>query len=124
MTDPFDEVIAKIADPDQARIMRETFDWIHERFPRLERKVAWKQAMFTDHGTFIIGLSVSAKNLMIGPELVAMDRFGDRAEEAGHTRTKQLIRMSWAKPIDRELLADIVQFNIDDKKDVTTFWRP
>jgi len=34
-----------------------------------------------------------------------------------------LMRLPWNKPVNYDLLKKIIAFNIEDKKDVTTYWR-
>ena len=42
-------------------------EWAERTFSGLEPRVAWNQPVFTDHGTFIIGISVSAGHLAVSP---------------------------------------------------------
>ncbi len=41
----------------------------------------------------------------------------------GFKHTKMLIHFPWDKPVDYGLLGTLIDFNIADKADVTTFWR-
>ncbi|CAB0991938.1 iron chaperone [Corynebacterium diphtheriae] len=34
-----------------------------------------------------------------------------------------MVRLPWDQPIPFDLLRDVIAFNIDDKRDVTSFWR-
>ncbi|SDN63689.1 iron chaperone [Alkalicoccus daliensis] len=119
----FEEFLAKIDDPDQQERTEEVLQWVKDKFPQLEPKIAWNQPMFTDHGTFIIGFSVSKKHLAVAPEAAGIEKFAEAAKEAGYDHTKQLIRIPWNKPVSFSLLEEIIRFNMEDKKDCETFWR-
>ena len=49
--------------------------------------------MFTDHGTFIIGFSVSKKHLAVAPEKVTIAHVEDDIVKAGYDYTEQLISL-------------------------------
>ncbi len=121
--DVFSEFLAGIEDPQHRARTEEVLGWVGERFPDLEPRVAWNQPMFTDHGTFIIAFSVSKGHLAVAPEKVALDHFADEINEAGYAYSKMLFRIPWSKPVDWSLLERIIAFNIEDKADVSTFWR-
>lgn len=79
--------------------------------------------MFTDHDTYIIGFSVAKKHLAVAPEAAGINRFADEIVKAGYERTNLLMRIKWEHPIDYALLARMIEFNISDKADCSTFWR-
>nr|WP_062049276.1 iron chaperone [Bacillus sp. JCM 19034] len=99
------------------------FNWITEKYPKLETGIKWKQPMFTDHGTFIIGFSVSKKHLSVAPEQVAISHVEEDIQKAGYEYTKEIIRIPWNREVDYELLEKMIDFNIWDKANCTTFWR-
>ena len=119
----FEEYLETIENLEQRARLQEVLDWVSETFPGLERRVAWKQPMFTDHGTFIIGFSVAKKHIAVSPEKVTLDRFDQKIAEAGFGRTSQLIRIPWESPVPWELLREMIAFNIEDKAECATFWR-
>ncbi|KQY94928.1 iron chaperone [Paenibacillus sp. Root52] len=119
----FAEYLASIDNPEHKERTEEVLKWITEKFPSLKTKIAWNQPMFTDHETFIIGFSVSKQHLAVAPEKVVIDQFSEEIVQAGYEHTNQLIRMKWKLPIDYSLLERIIEFNIKDKADCTTFWR-
>lgn len=80
--------------------------------------------MFTDHGTFIIGFSVAKHHLAVAPERAGIVRFSDEIVRAGYEHSKKLLRIRWGQPVDYALLERIIAFNIADKADCTSFWRP
>lgn len=119
----FAKYLAGIDHPKHRERVEKVLTWIQNNYPNLKPEIKWNQPMFTDHGTFIIGLSVAKKHLAVAPESAAITHVKDDIEKAGYDYTKQLIRIPWDHPIDYSLLEKIIKFNISDKADCTTFWR-
>ncbi|MEO2213244.1 iron chaperone [Paenibacillus amylolyticus] len=119
----FAEFIARIDNPEHQARTEEVLNWITEKFPNLKQKIAWNQPMFTDHETFIIGFSVSKQHLAVAPEKAGIIRFSEEITQAGYDHTKELIRMKWKQEIDFSLLERMIEFNIADKAECSTFWR-
>lgn len=117
------EWLAEISDDKQREQARAILNWVSETFPQLKFAIKWNQPVFTDHGTYILGLSASTKHISVAPEEQAVTKFIDRIEEAGYTHTHQLFRITTHQPIDYDLLKDVINFNIEDKQGVTSFWR-
>ncbi|WP_037288708.1 iron chaperone [Saccharibacillus sacchari] len=121
--DVFAEYLDKVDDPLQRERLENIFAWVHETFPDLGAKIAWNQPMFTDHETFIIAFSTAKAHMSVAPEKAALDRFADKIAASGYTHTNQLFRIPWKSQVDYDLLKEIIEFNIEDKADCTTFWR-
>ncbi|WP_458126835.1 iron chaperone [Paenibacillus sp. Z3-2] len=119
----FAEFIARIDNPEHQARTEEVLNWVTEKFPNLKQKIAWNQPMFTDHETFIIGFSVSKQHLAVAPEKAGINRFSEEITQAGYDHTKELVRMKWKQEIDFSLLERMIEFNIADKADCSTFWR-
>ncbi|KAA8745875.1 iron chaperone [Paenibacillus sp. UASWS1643] len=119
----FAEFIARIDNPEHQARTEEVLNWIIEKFPNLKQKIAWNQPMFTDHDTFIIGFSVSKQHLAVAPEKAGINRFSEEITQAGYDHTKELVRMKWKQEIDFSLLERMIEFNIKDKAECSTFWR-
>ncbi|MCR8642015.1 iron chaperone [Paenibacillus sp. N1-5-1-14] len=119
----FEEYLAQIANPDHRARTEEVLAWVSKKFPDLVPKVAWNQPMFTDHDTFIIGFSVSKQHLAVAPERSGIIHFATEIVQAGYDHTNQLLRIKWKSPVDYALLERMIEFNIMDKADCTTFWR-
>lgn len=119
----FAEYLAKIDNPVHRAATEEVLAWVIQEFPQLTPKIAWNQPMFTDHGTYIIGFSVSKAHMAVAPEKAGMDHFADAIKQAGLDHTKLLVRMKWTSPVDFTLLRQMIEYNIADKADCTTFWR-
>ena len=103
--------------------LRQIFDWITKTFPSLEYKTLWKQPMFLEHGTFIIGFSASNKHFSVSPEEKGMEQFSKKIKEAGYTQSKNLFRIKWDEPVNFFLLEQIINYNRIDKANDTAFWR-
>ncbi|MDF2822336.1 MAG: frataxin [Clostridiales bacterium] len=119
----FTEYLARIDNPQHQAQVEEVLDWITKKFPKLVPKIAWNQPMFTDHETFIIGFSVSKQHMAVAPERVCINQFSDEIEQAGYDHTKELIRIRWDSPLILSLLEKIIEFNILNKAECSTFWR-
>lgn len=61
------DYLAQAKAPQRRVRMAEVLEWAERTFSGLEPRVAWNQPMFTDHGTFIVGISVSAGHLAVSP---------------------------------------------------------
>jgi len=119
----FKEFIAKIDSPKMRNRTEEVLNWIIKNYPQLEQKIGWNQPMFADHGTFIIGFSVSKNHLAATPEMFGITRFSDEIIKSGYEHTKMLFKIKWDDQIDYGLLQRMIDFNILDKKNCSTFWR-
>lgn len=104
--------------------MVEVLKWVHATYPDLGLRIAWNQPMFTHHGTFIVGFSAASKHMSIAPEGQTVIDFADILAERGTDHGKKFIRQPWAKPFDYELLGMLIDHQLKEKKDVTSFWRP
>lgn len=121
--DVFAEYLAKIDNPVHQATVEEVLAWVLQEFPQLEPRIGWTQPMFTDHGTYIIGFSVAKGHMAVAPEKAGMDHFEEILKQGGVDHTKLLIRMKWTNPVDYGLLRQLIEYNIADKADCTSFWR-
>jgi uncharacterized protein YdhG (YjbR/CyaY superfamily) len=119
----FEEYLAAEVTEEQRKVLEPLFQHILAEFPNLETRIAWNQPMFTDHGTFILGISSSKKHFSVSPEVKTMAEFSTRIEQSGYSQTKNIFRILWNQPVDEKLIFDIVRFNIEDKADYQKFWR-
>lgn len=119
----FEGYLGEIDNLEHREKTKKVLTWVSETFPNLSPRIAWNQPMFTDHGTFIIGFSISKKHLAVAPEEEAIDKFSKDIVEAGFSHTKQLFRIPWDKEVNYLLLEKIIEFNISDKAGYSTFWR-
>ncbi|WP_089610738.1 iron chaperone [Dehalobacterium formicoaceticum] len=119
----FQIFLDSIGESDKRERMESILNNIKDKFPQLNEEIKWNQPMFSDHGTFIIGFSVAKGHIAVAPEAVVISLFEKEIEEAGYTHTQELFRIKWADNVDFELLYKMVAYNIEDKKDMTNFWR-
>ncbi len=122
--DIFADYIEGIQAPDQREKFAELIAWVRETFPTLEERIAWGMPTFTDHGTFIISFNVTKKALAFSPEGRGIQQFAMRMSEAGWKPLTMKVNIPWSLPIDYNLLAEVISFNVEDKRDVSTYWRP
>lgn len=122
--DTFNTFLETIDNDKYRTTLSEVLNWIADTFPNLETTIKWNQPMFTDHGTFIIGFSVAKQHFSIAPEAKALNEYAQQIEAAGYSQTNNLFRIKWSQDIDYALLKDIIQYNIEDKSNCDTFWRP
>jgi uncharacterized protein YdhG (YjbR/CyaY superfamily) len=119
----FADYLATIDNPQHRSRMEEVLTWVMNTYPNLTPKIAWNQPMFTDHGTFIIGFSVAKRHMAVAPEKAGINHFADDIVQAGYDHTKELVRITWDRPVDFSLLKKMIAFNINDKAECSTFWR-
>lgn len=119
-----DEFLATIPNDDNRERMVDVLVWVGLTYPELKLRIAWNQAMFTHHGTYIIGFSAASKHMAIAPERATMIRFEQVMHERGTDFGKMFARQPWNKPFDYELLDAFIQHQLAEKQDITSFWRP
>lgn len=119
----FNDFLQSLENDKQTATMEAIFNWISETFPELEITVKWNQPMYTHHGTFIIAFSKSKQHFSVAPEAKGMAEFTEQIEAARYSQTNNLFRIKWTQDVNYALLKSIIQFNIEDKADCTTFWR-
>lgn len=119
-----DEYLETIPSDDNRARMVDVLAWVVLTYPELELRVAWNQPMFTHHGTYIIGFSAASKHMAMAPERATMIRFEPVMRERGTDFGKMFARQPWNKPFDFELLNAFIQHQLEEKQDITSFWRP
>lgn len=119
----FEEYLSGITDMEKRARMVEILKWVSGHFPELEPRVAWNQPMFTDHGTFIIGFSMSKQHIAVSPEKAGIDHFLAEIENVGYGHGTNLFRIKWGDYINYTLLEKVIKFNREEKSNCTSFWR-
>jgi hypothetical protein len=112
-----------ISNTDHRNRMMELLTWIETTFPQLKLEYKWRQAMFTDHGTFIIGFSVASEHFAVALEKYGLETFRARLHDVGYHAGSMLFRIRFDQAVDHRLLGDMIRFNIIDKRACRTFWR-
>lgn len=119
----FEGYLKRIENPEQRERMTSVLQWVNHNFPKLTPRLSWNQAVFTNHGTFIIGFSRARQYLSVVPEEPVIARFRGAIEERGYGCTRGQICMRWDMPVDFSLLDALIRYNIEDKANCHTFWR-
>lgn len=119
----FEDYVSTIEDKNQREKLQLIGDWMEDAFPQLKVKFGWGQPMFTDHGTFIIGFKKTKKYITVSPEVAGMKCFVSAIEKAEYVHTDNTFRIGWQQVIDWDLLAAIIDYNIEEKASYTGFWR-
>jgi uncharacterized protein ydhG len=69
-----DEFLAAIPDDNRERMV-DVLVRVGLTYPELKLRIAWNQAMFIHHGTYIIGFSAASKHMAMAPDRATMIRF-------------------------------------------------
>lgn len=120
--DDFLETIDKEAHREKLKNVLQT---ILENYPDLTMEIKWNQPMllYKDNGSFILGFSKAKPHFAISPEKYTLDTFADDIKDAGYQMTKMFLKIKWTDEVNYDLLYRIIDFNIKDKKDSSSFWR-
>ena len=118
-----DEYLATIPDDNNRERMVDVVVWVGLTYPELELRIAWNQAMFIHHGTYIIGFSAASKHMAVAPERATMIRFEQVMRERGTDFGKMFAHQPWNKPFAYELLDAFIRHQLTDKRHVTSFRR-
>ncbi len=119
----FNDFLNTIDDPEKREKMENILMHIRRKYPQLKEEIKWHNPMFSDHGTFIIGFSLAKNNIAAAPEAAVINHFEQEILKAGYTHTQNLFRIKWTDEVDYDLLDRIVEYNIEEKKDMTKYWR-
>ena len=119
----FKEYLDAIDDADQQDKINQILTWIQENYPELETRIKWNQPMFLHEGTYIIGFSYSKHHIAVAPETKAIKKFKDYIEETGFSYTDNIIKIRWEDSIPYNLIEELIEYNIEDKKGYEKFWR-
>jgi uncharacterized protein YdhG (YjbR/CyaY superfamily) len=119
----FEEYLQTINEVDHREIVTSLFVWMERIFPQLDRSIKWNQAMFTHHNTFIIAFNPTKKHLAISPEKQGIERFSSELRNLDYEFGSMVFKIKWNQQISYDFLKRIIEFNIEDKINTTTFWR-
>ncbi|MFR0619617.1 iron chaperone [Bifidobacterium thermophilum] len=117
-----EEYLGSIADERHRAKFRELLDWVQATWPQLVCEVKWNQPMFMDHGTFIIGFTALTNHVTVGSEQRAFEHAMPLIEQQHLKRGKKTFQIPYKRSDAWEVLEQIIEFTIADKRDVQTFW--
>ena len=119
----FEEYLQTINEVDHREIVTSLFVWIKRNFPQLEGSIKWNQAMFSHQNTFIIAFNPTKKHLSISPEKQGIERFSNELSSLDYEFGSMVFKIKWSQQISYDFLKRMIEFNLEDKKNTTTFWR-
>lgn len=119
----FADFLKGIDQTEQRDRTEEVINWVQDKFPKIVPEIKYNKAMFTDHGTFIIAFSIAKNNLAPASEKEGIKHFSDEMTQTGYTYTENLMKIPWTQSGNYTLLEKMIQFNISDKKERSTFGR-
>lgn len=117
-----EEYLDSIADSDHRDEFNELLNWVHATWPQLVCEIKWNQPMFTDHGTFIIGFTALTNYVTVGSEPRAFEHAVPLIEQQHLKRGKKTFQIPYGRSDAWEVLEQIIDSTIADKRDVQTFW--
>ena len=123
MIQEFKDYISQIDDLKKRERVNDLLERIHNDFPQLVPVIKWKQPMFMDHGTYIIGFSISKNHIAMSPEAKTIQVFSDKIKSSGYNYSTMIIRFPWNFDIDYQLIKNMIEYNINDKLECQKFWR-
>lgn len=121
--DSFNDYLATITNKQYQQFTRDILNWISQHYPDLDKRIAWSSPTFVAHGTHIISFKATKKHLAASIEGTAIRHFAEIFDQQGLHYGKMTINFPWTEKVNLDLLNEIIAFNLDDKKDLTTFWR-
>ena len=119
----FNDYIESIRNTNVRKNLESIFNWVDNNYPQFKPVIKWNQPMYTHHDTYIVGFSKAKAHLNIGLEERYVPLFLEDIKKAGYQNTKMLVQIKDNQEVDYNLLKKIIDFIVEDKKDVQSFWR-
>lgn len=119
----FESYLVKIKDEKNREIMEGLLSWVMTNYPMLDKKIAWNQPHFVHNNTFIIAFTHAKQHISVVPEYKAIEVFKEDIKKSNYQSTNFIYKMKWQNPIDYDLLKRIIDYNMEDKKGLDTYWR-
>lgn len=125
MNEKVKAILEKIAVDENRAKLANLLERLEAEFPELEGNVKYSQPMYEAHGTFIIGFKPAKTHFGIIAEAPAAERFKSEAGNLGLTFTSsgKVSVVKWTQEIPFELIKKLVTFQLEDKKNTTTYFR-
>ncbi|CAJ2230425.1 hypothetical protein BGL38_03670 [Fructilactobacillus sanfranciscensis] len=119
------EYLIAISNPDHRQKFTEVLDWVKTNYPNLEFIMKYNQPMFLDHNSYITGFNVAKNHYSIGLEgQEIVKHFIPEIEAIGLKHGHKTIQIPYDIRIPSNLFKKIIDFKIEQKKDLKTFWLP
>lgn len=118
----FETYALTISDLSKRKVFTDLINWIKDNF-ELKLEIKYNQPMFLMDGTFILAISALKNHMSIAPEVKAMEYFKDEITIAKYDQSSHLFKIKYVDDINYELITRIINFNMNDKKGYSKFWR-
>lgn len=69
LIEEFREFLDSIDELEKRKRMEDILNHIKKKFPQLKGEIKWNQPMFSDHGAFIVAISIAKGHIAVAPEL-------------------------------------------------------
>jgi len=119
----FESYLEKIKDESHRLIMKNLLQWVMDKYPMLDQKIAWNQPHFVHNGTFIIAFTHAKQHMSVAPEYKAIDEFRQEIRNNEYLSTNFIFKIKWTQKVNHNLISRIIEFNMQDKKGLQTYWR-
>jgi uncharacterized protein YdhG (YjbR/CyaY superfamily) len=110
MEDVIETYIAK-APLEVQHILRRVRQLVLEVDPELTQTLSYQMPTFKKHGKAIFHFAAQKNHLGIYPTPSAIEHFAARLK--GYKTSKGAIQIPWSLPLDKELIQDLVRFNLE-----------
>lgn len=117
-----DEYVENIINESQRKRMSQLIKWTENNYPDGHFEVKWNQPMFLLKNTYIIAYSVAKNHITVGTEGYELELFREEIEKK-YKAKKMTFIIKNSEEIDYELLRELIDFKIKDKKDSESFWK-
>ncbi len=119
----FQPLIDKIENEEHKQKYVNILNWVDENYPQLDKAIKWNHPSYENEGTFIIAITPFKGHIAINLEKVGIDHFAEEIENSPYDKTEMTFKVKWKQEIDFELLERMIEFQIEDKKGLSTYWR-
>lgn len=106
----FEDFLQPLDETKQATI-RQIFEIIRKKYPKVEQVIAWNQPMIKYQGHYVFGVSAATNHITIAPfDAEIIDDFRPRLQN--YHVNKKTIRVPVDWEVDRKLILDIIAAQI------------
>ncbi|MGO4937544.1 iron chaperone [Fundicoccus sp. Sow4_H7] len=119
----YEEVLDKIANEKHREYFEAVIAWVQENYPKFNMAIKWSQPLFEFNNSFIIGFTANKHHLSVTSEKGLMAQVNDKVEAAGYATTAMSYKVPWDAKFNYDLLDELIQIQLNDKKDLNRYWR-
>jgi uncharacterized protein YdhG (YjbR/CyaY superfamily) len=89
---------------------------LSEAAPEAKEKIAWNMPYFAHKGENLVGFAAQKKHISFFPGAAAAEHFAQLLESKDYKCNKATIQLPLDKPLDGELITDIVKWRLKQCK--------